>query len=206
MAVIKNITVDLKWPLKHCLWHFHSYITDQDKSCGQAGFKEAQIYNLPMKPMTMHAGSAVSDSLRWAPQKGEWIFWKRIQRVGYNRVTELNWIISHHNSKSWSDHKLEANRKIKRSLSRNARAANSYGDDPWGNLRFSMLPVFFLALLDASLSSVLLLHRLGFEFQLTRELKQAIGLSEPFLRSICKRGILNTHFPGLEILKVMYFE
>ena len=69
-----------------------------------------------------------------------------------------------------------------------------------------MLPVFFLALLDASLSSVLLLHRLGFEFQLTRELKQAIGLSEPLLRSICKRGILNTHFPGLEILKVMYFE
>ena len=171
MAVIKNITVDLEWPLKHCLWHFHSYITDQDKSCSQAGFKEAQIYDLPMEPMTIHAWSVVSDFLRWALQKGEWIFCKRIQRVGHNWATELNWTISHHNSKSWSDHKPVANRKIKRSLSRSARAANSYGDDPWGNLRFSSLPVFFLALPDASLSSALLLRRLGFVFQLTHELK-----------------------------------
>ena len=177
MAVIKNITVDLESPLKHCLWHFCSYITGEEKSRGQAGFKEAQIYNLPTEPMTMHACSVVSDSLRWAPQKGEWIFWKRIQRAGHNWATELNLTISHHNSMSWSDHKLVAERKIKRSLSKNARAANSHGDDPWGNLRFSILPVFFLALPDASLSSALLLRRLGFEFQLTHELKQPISLS-----------------------------
>ena len=92
MAVIKNITVDLESPLKHCLWHFCSYITGEEKSCGQAGFKEAQIYNLPTEPMTMHACSVVSDSLRWAPQKGEWIFLKKNTKswAQLSDWTELN--------------------------------------------------------------------------------------------------------------------
>ena len=56
MTVIKNITADLELPLKCSVCHFCSYITGQDKSCGQADFKEAQIYNLPMERGTSKGG------------------------------------------------------------------------------------------------------------------------------------------------------